>query len=80
MFKIFSRPQVNLEDFLKFEKVAAYVSERNLDEEILEQARIAAVDIVNKDPELDSNPALARAVQSLIDQARAEFVKKSWPE
>jgi ATP-dependent DNA helicase RecG len=47
------------------------------DEEILEQARIAAVDIVNKDPELDSNPALARAVQSLIDQARAEFVKKS---
>jgi hypothetical protein len=43
----------------------------------LEQARIAAVDIVNKDPELDSNPALSRAVQSLIDQARAEFVKKS---
>ena len=47
------------------------------DESILEQARIAAVNIVNKDPELDSNPALARAVQSLIDQARAEFVKKS---
>jgi ATP-dependent DNA helicase RecG len=47
------------------------------DESILEQARIAAVDIVNIDPELDSNPALARAVQSLIDQARAEFVKKS---
>lgn len=47
------------------------------DEEILEQARIAAMDIVDKDPELDSNPALARAVQSLIDQARAEFVKKS---
>jgi ATP-dependent DNA helicase RecG len=47
------------------------------DESILEQARIAAVNIVTKDPELDSNPALARAVQSLIDQARAEFVKKS---
>ena len=47
------------------------------DESILEQARIAAVNIVNRDPELDSNPALARAVQSLIDQARAEFVKKS---
>lgn len=47
------------------------------DESILEQARIAAVNIVAKDPELDSNPALARAVQSLIDQARAEFVKKS---
>jgi ATP-dependent DNA helicase RecG len=47
------------------------------DESILEQARIEAVNIVAKDPELDSNPALARAVQSLIDQARAEFVKKS---
>jgi ATP-dependent DNA helicase RecG len=47
------------------------------DETILEQARIAAVNIVAKDPDLDSNPALARAVQSLIDQARAEFVKKS---
>jgi ATP-dependent DNA helicase RecG len=47
------------------------------DESILEQARIAAVNIVAKDPELDFNPALARAVQSLIDQARAEFVKKS---
>jgi ATP-dependent DNA helicase RecG len=47
------------------------------DESILEQARIAAVNMVAKDPELESNPALARAVQSLIDQARAEFVKKS---
>ena len=47
------------------------------DEEILEQARIAAVAIVSRDPELASQPALARAVQSLIDQARAEFVKKS---
>lgn len=47
------------------------------DEEILEQARIAAVAIVSSDPELATQPALARAVQSLIDQARAEFVKKS---
>jgi len=47
------------------------------DEEILEQARIAAVAIVSRDPELVGQPALARAVQSLIDQARAEFVKKS---
>lgn len=47
------------------------------DEEILEQARIAAVEIISSDPELDAQPALARAVQSLIDQARAEFVKKS---
>ena len=47
------------------------------DEEILEQARIAAVYIVSKDPELHQHPALARAVQTLIDNARAEFVKKS---
>jgi tRNA uridine 5-carboxymethylaminomethyl modification enzyme len=40
MFKIFSRPQIDLEDFLKFEKVANYVSENNLDREVLEQAEI----------------------------------------
>ncbi|MBC7523209.1 MAG: tRNA uridine-5-carboxymethylaminomethyl(34) synthesis enzyme MnmG [Flavobacterium sp.] len=40
MFKIFSRPQVNLDDFLKFEKVKNYVEENNFDREILEQAEI----------------------------------------
>ncbi|MFC5682128.1 tRNA uridine-5-carboxymethylaminomethyl(34) synthesis enzyme MnmG [Flavobacterium sp. MAHUQ-51] len=40
MFKIFSRPQIDLEDMMKFEKVQAYVSENELDEEILEQAEI----------------------------------------
>ena len=40
MFKIFSRPQIDLEDFLKFEKVAQYVADHNLDREILEQAEI----------------------------------------
>jgi tRNA uridine 5-carboxymethylaminomethyl modification enzyme len=40
MFKVFSRPQIDLEDFLKFEKVANYVAENNLDKEILEQAEI----------------------------------------
>jgi tRNA uridine 5-carboxymethylaminomethyl modification enzyme len=40
MFKVFSRPQIDLEDFLKFEKVAAYVVSNNLDREILEQAEI----------------------------------------
>jgi tRNA uridine 5-carboxymethylaminomethyl modification enzyme len=40
MFKVFSRPQIDLEDFLKFEKVAAYVASNNLDREILEQAEI----------------------------------------
>lgn len=40
MFKIFSRPQVELEDMVKFEKVSAYIEENVLDEEIVEQAVI----------------------------------------
>ncbi|OIV42437.1 tRNA uridine-5-carboxymethylaminomethyl(34) synthesis enzyme MnmG [Flavobacterium johnsoniae] len=40
MFKVFSRPQIDLEDMLKFEKVKAYVEENSLDKEILEQAEI----------------------------------------
>ena len=40
MFKVFSRPQIDLEDILKFEKVANYVAENKLDQEILEQAEI----------------------------------------
>lgn len=40
MFKVLSRPQIDLEDFLKFDKVAAYVAERDLDREVIEQAEI----------------------------------------
>ena len=40
MFKVFSRPQIDLEDILKFDKVKDYVSENDLDQEILEQAEI----------------------------------------
>ena len=40
MFKVFSRPQLGLTDFLKFEKVINYVTTNNLDKEILEQAEI----------------------------------------
>lgn len=40
MFKVFSRPQIDLEDILKFEKVAQYVQDNNLDKEVLEQAEI----------------------------------------
>jgi tRNA uridine 5-carboxymethylaminomethyl modification enzyme len=40
MFKVFSRPQIDLEDIVKFEKVANYIVENNLDQEILEQAEI----------------------------------------
>ena len=40
MFKIFSRPQIELDDFLKFDKVKEYAQNNNLDREILEQAEI----------------------------------------
>jgi len=40
MYKVFSRPQIELNDFLKFEKVKEYVSGNHLDKEIIEQAEI----------------------------------------
>ena len=40
MFKVFSRPQIELDDFMKFEKVKNYVAENDLDKEIIEQAEI----------------------------------------
>lgn len=40
MFKIFSRPQIQLADMLKFEKVRQYVAGNTLDREVLEQAEI----------------------------------------
>jgi tRNA uridine 5-carboxymethylaminomethyl modification enzyme len=40
MFKVFSRPQIDLEDILKFEAVTNYISENDLDQEVIEQAEI----------------------------------------
>ena len=40
MFKVFSRPQLDLEDFKKFTKVQEYINNHQLDEEIVEQAEI----------------------------------------
>ncbi|MEO8515524.1 MAG: tRNA uridine-5-carboxymethylaminomethyl(34) synthesis enzyme MnmG [Flavobacterium sp.] len=40
MFKIFSRPQIEMADMMKFTKVHDYVTEHDLDQEILEQAEI----------------------------------------
>ncbi len=40
MFKVFSRPQLELEDMLKFTKVKQYVDENTFDQEVLEQAEI----------------------------------------
>jgi tRNA uridine 5-carboxymethylaminomethyl modification enzyme len=40
MFKVFSRPQIDLDDFIKFDKVKQYIEDNNLDKEIIEQAEI----------------------------------------
>lgn len=40
MFKVFSRPQIELQDIIGFEKVASYIAEHDLDDEIVEQAAI----------------------------------------
>lgn len=40
MFKVFSRPQIELEDIVRFEKVQNYIKEHNLDKEEIEQAEI----------------------------------------
>jgi tRNA uridine 5-carboxymethylaminomethyl modification enzyme len=40
MFKMFSRPQIELEDMMKLDKVKEYISVNDIDLEILEQAEI----------------------------------------
>ncbi|MGY3792465.1 tRNA uridine-5-carboxymethylaminomethyl(34) synthesis enzyme MnmG [Aquimarina sp. 433] len=40
MFKIFARPQINLEDMRRLEKVADYIEKNELDKEVLEQTEI----------------------------------------
>ena len=40
MFKLFSRPQIDLQDMLSLEKVNEYATVNQLDEEVLEQAEI----------------------------------------
>lgn len=40
MFKVFSRPQIDDADILRFEKVHAYIEENSLDKEIIDQAII----------------------------------------
>jgi tRNA uridine 5-carboxymethylaminomethyl modification enzyme len=40
MFKVFSRPQIDLEDMMKFDKVKEYIEANDVDQEILEQAEI----------------------------------------
>jgi tRNA uridine 5-carboxymethylaminomethyl modification enzyme len=40
MFKLFSRPQIDLQDMLTLDKVKEYATTNQLDEEVLEQAEI----------------------------------------
>ena len=40
MFKLFSRPQIEMDDMKKFDKVQEYIASNILDEEIIEQAEI----------------------------------------
>lgn len=40
MFKLFARPNIDMDDMRKFEKVETYIQENNLDREVLEQAEI----------------------------------------
>lgn len=40
MFKIFSRPNINIKDVRKFEAVESYIKKENLDDEVIEQAEI----------------------------------------
>ena len=40
MYKVFSRPQIDLEDIVLFDKVKEYIASNDLDEETIEQAEI----------------------------------------
>ncbi|WP_106793701.1 tRNA uridine-5-carboxymethylaminomethyl(34) synthesis enzyme MnmG [Aquimarina sp. Aq78] len=40
LFKLFSRPQITLDDIKHFEKVSTYIEENDLDKEVLEQTEI----------------------------------------
>ncbi|WP_299675417.1 tRNA uridine-5-carboxymethylaminomethyl(34) synthesis enzyme MnmG [uncultured Dokdonia sp.] len=40
MFKVFSRPQIHLDDIKKFKKVAAYIEDNHIEKDVLEQAEI----------------------------------------
>jgi ATP-dependent DNA helicase RecG len=47
------------------------------DEDVIATAREEASLLVERDPDLAKNPALARAVASLLDEDRADYLEKS---
>jgi ATP-dependent DNA helicase RecG len=46
------------------------------DAELITQARAEAIALLEADPSLESQPALATAVAALVDDERAEFLEK----
>ncbi|MGW4893477.1 ATP-dependent DNA helicase RecG [Kitasatospora sp. NPDC004240] len=46
------------------------------DEEVIVTARAAATRLVEEDPRLDAHPALRTALESLVDEERAEYLEK----
>jgi ATP-dependent DNA helicase RecG len=46
------------------------------DEDLINEARAAAIDLLDGDPELSNHPALAAAVAAIVDDERAEFLEK----
>jgi ATP-dependent DNA helicase RecG len=46
------------------------------DAELITEARAAALDLVEADPELDRHPALRDSIAALVDDERAEYLEK----
>ncbi|MDW5324063.1 ATP-dependent DNA helicase RecG [Plantactinospora sp. KLBMP9567] len=46
------------------------------DAELIRNARVEAIALVEEDPELDRHPALAASVAALVDEERAEYLEK----
>ena len=47
------------------------------DEDVIATAREEATALVTRDPDLVTVPALARAIASLLDEDRADYLEKS---
>jgi ATP-dependent DNA helicase RecG len=46
-------------------------------EDVIREARDAAVALVEQDPQLEQHPALAQAVRDVVDEERAEYLEKA---
>jgi ATP-dependent DNA helicase RecG len=46
------------------------------DTELIKEARLAAIELIDADPDLDKHPDLAESVARLVDDERAEYLEK----